>query len=124
MLVVDDEEMILNLTANILSRQGFRVMTASNGLEAVEVLSRDPRSISLVLLDLLMPVMGGEEALERLREIRPDIPVILSSGFDEGEATQRFEGKKITAFVQKPYGNDRLLEAVNRANALQSKPMD
>ena len=81
----------------------------------MEVLTRNPQSISLVLLDLVMPVMNGEEALDGLRLIRPDVPVILSSGFDESEAVQRFAGKSLSAFVQKPYGRDRLLEAVVQA---------
>jgi PAS domain S-box-containing protein len=120
-LVIDDEQMIRNLAAAILTRQGFKVVTAENGLAGVKILESDPHAFTLVILDFLMPVMGGEETLDRLLAIRPDLPVILSSGFDESEALYRFAGKKLAAFVNKPYDADKLLTAIGRAltNVLQ-----
>jgi CheY-like chemotaxis protein len=78
-----------------------------NGKEAVELYSRNPSAIDVVLLDMTMPVMGGEEALKRLLEIRPDAAVVAMSGFDEREAKQRF-GDRIAGFVQKPFTPARL----------------
>ena len=71
--------------------------------------------ISVVVLDLQMPVMGGEQALPLLHEINPDVPVILSSGFDEKEVTRRFSRLKPTSFLQKPYTVQRLIASLAAA---------
>ena len=120
-LVIDDEEMIRTLAASILTRQGYQVLTGENGAAGIEALRRDPKAVSLVVLDLLMPGMSGEEALDRLREIRPDVPVILTSGFDESDAVQRFTGRKLAGFLQKPFSNDGLLRAVSQVLASVGK---
>jgi len=83
-----------------------------NGAEGVEIFREHKGLVSLVILDLLMPVMGGEEAIVRLQEIDPQVPVILSSGFDVSEAARRFEKYKPACFLQKPYTADRLLDSV------------
>jgi CheY-like chemotaxis protein len=101
-LVIDDEEMVRGVATAVLERHGFRVLSAENGKAGVAVLRRHRGKVALVVLDLLMPEMGGAEALERLREIRPDVPVLLSSGFDQSEAGRRFTGKKLAGFIQKP----------------------
>jgi CheY-like chemotaxis protein len=117
-LVIDDEEIICNLTRTALERHGFKVLTAENGKVGVEILRQHGDLISLVVLDLLMPVMAGEEALSIIQEIKPEVPVILSSGFDETEASRRFGGRKLAGFIQKPYDVERLIVAVN--STLQS----
>ena len=68
--------------------------------------------LSVVILDLQMPVMGGEEARAELRVINPKIPILLSSGFDESEATKRFAAGGPAGFLQKPYSSQRLVSAV------------
>jgi CheY-like chemotaxis protein len=78
------------------------------GLEAVDLLRRHADQISLVLLDLTMPVMGGVEALRHFRSIREDVPVLPSSGFNESDAVHRFAGKGPAGFVQKPYTGAQL----------------
>src|SRR5258707_15866902 len=75
-LVVDDEDGVRRMAAATLQRFGYEVVTATNGLEAVEIFSAMPDRIRLVLLDMMMPVMGGEEALLRIREVSPDVPVL------------------------------------------------
>jgi CheY-like chemotaxis protein len=112
-LVVDDEQVVRELARVALERQGITVLTAENGQEALEVFSQCADRVSLVLLDLTMPVMGGEEALRRLREIRPDIPIVLSSGYSETDALRLFAGKGLAGFVQKPYSASRLVDALN-----------
>jgi two-component system, chemotaxis family, CheB/CheR fusion protein len=114
-LVVDDEELIRNLAAAILSRYGFQVLTAENGKVGVELFRQHKDQIRLVLLDLLMPIMGGEETLAQIQAIRADVPVILSSGFDIKEADRRFAGKTLAGFVQKPYSLSSLIDAVRQA---------
>ena len=83
--------------------------------EAVEALRDGGPTIDLVVLDLTMPGMGGEEALQRIREVRPDVPVLLSSGFNYVEVVRRFTGQGITGFVQKPYTAAQLAAAVGNA---------
>ena len=114
-LVVDDEEMVRKVARKTLERFGYSVSEAMDGQKAIELFAAARSQIDLVLLDLTMPVMGGEETLERLRKIRSDIPVILSSGFSESEALRRFEGKGIAGFVQKPYKAVQLAEKVKLA---------
>jgi two-component system CheB/CheR fusion protein len=111
-LVIDDEETIRALATNVLSRKGVRVLAAGNGKEGVEMFQEHNRIVSVVVLDLVMPVMGGEAVLPLLREINPQVPVILSSGFNESEATRRFAGFKPARFLQKPFTADRLVEAI------------
>jgi DNA-binding NarL/FixJ family response regulator len=83
--------------------------TASQG---VELFRRYNRIVFAVILDLTMPIMTGEVALPLIKQINPDVPVILSTGFDAGEAVRRFPGLKPQGFLQKPYTNERLVEAV------------
>ncbi len=102
-LVVDDEELVRNLAKFTLDRCGYTTELAADGREGVDLFARDPNHFSAVILDLAMPVMGGEEAVMRLRAIRPDVPILLSSGFSEEEAVRRFADKGVSGFLQKPY---------------------
>src|ERR1019366_833122 len=111
-LVIDDEEAVRALATNVLSRAGMRVLVAPDGESGVELFRRYNRIVSAVILDLTMPIMTGEVALPLIKEINPDVPVILSTGFDAGEAVRRFPGLRPQGFLQKPYSNERLVEAV------------
>lgn len=82
---------------------------------AVEQLRERAREIRVVLLDMTMPVMSGEEAFRHMRSIRPDVRVIVSSGYDEVEAIRRFTANGIAAFIQKPYAASALARVVKRA---------
>ncbi len=114
-LVVDDEEMVLTLAEATLTRYGYEVLTAANGEVGVEMVRERGAEIDLVILDLTMPVMGGEQALAKMRALRPSLPVILSSGYDRREAETRFSNQDLSGFIQKPYTVDALLEAVKSA---------
>jgi PAS domain S-box-containing protein len=111
-LVVDDEEDVLYIAKKALSARGFDVLTASDGREAVEIYRRNRDRISLVILDLTMPRMSGEEAFREMRRLRGDVRVLLSSGYSEQEATDRFRGDSPVGFIQKPYRPARLIEKV------------
>ena len=89
------------------------MIVAANGREAVDLFaaSRDP--IDLVLLDMTMPVMSGEDALRELKKRKPDVPVIASSGYNEVEALKRF-GDGISGFIQKPYTAAQLVVQVEK----------
>ena len=111
-LVVDDEELVSRTASLSLERLGYTVMTASDGSEAIKLFELLSSQIALVVLDLSMPVMSGEECLKKLKGIRPDIPVLLSSGFSEAEAVRRFQASGVTGFLQKPYTARHLAEVV------------
>ncbi len=102
-LFVDDEPQLRNMAEAMLEHSGFRVITASHGLGALEVFSMRKDEISLVILDLTMPGMNGWETMEALRALRPDIPVILSSGYDEAKVMEGEHAETPQAFLHKPY---------------------
>ncbi|WP_129126791.1 response regulator [Geomonas oryzae] len=109
-LLIDDEETIRSLASEMLHELGFDVVAAADGLQGLELFkSRD--DISVVLLDLTMPQMDGEQCFRELRRIDPGVRVIISSGFTEHEVTRKFLGKGIAGFIQKPYKLSALREA-------------
>jgi len=114
-LLVDDEPAVREIGARMLEQAGLTVVTAADGLQAVQFLKEHPHDVSCVLLDLSMPHMGGEETFRELRRIRENIPVILSSGYSEQEVVDRFTGQGIAGFVQKPYLVAQLVAEVGAA---------
>ncbi len=114
-LVVDDEEIVRRVTKMMLESLGFTVLMAQDGREALEVFRRRADEIALVVLDLTMPYLDGEETLRELLRIRPNVKTILSSGYNEQDLTDRFAGKGLSAFIQKPYRPDQLRKRVRQA---------
>jgi PAS domain S-box-containing protein len=102
-LLVDDEEVLLTVTSKMLARLGFEVMLAHDGVEGLEIYRENMDAITCVIMDLTMPNMNGEECFRELRRLNHEVRVILCSGFNEQEATQRFVGKGLAGFIQKPY---------------------
>jgi PAS domain S-box-containing protein len=121
-LVVDDEEMIRKLARNILEQSGYTVIVAENGEQAIRIFREVAGQISAVLLDMTMPVMSGEKTLEQLRGINPGVRVLLSSGFSEIEALERFPGKAVQGFVQKPYTAAHLVEKISSVLVASRNP--
>jgi len=111
-LVVDDEESVRNAVKIMLQFGGFDVITASDGEEALHVFERRSEEIKLIVLDLTMPRMSGDEVLRQLEKIRRDIKVLLSSGLGEQDVLERFRDRRSVAFIQKPYRLDQLLERI------------
>lgn len=107
-LLVDDEEIVQITLKRILKKLGYSVFTADDGKQAVELFREFKAEIDLILLDLTMPVMSGEDALSEIREIDPDVNVILFSGFDEREATRRLQSHGVAGFMEKPTLIDEL----------------
>ena len=101
-LVVDDEEIVVRVAQSVLDEAGYDVLSASNGREALDVYAPQSGRIDAVLLDMTMPVMGGEETMKRLAARWPDATVIATSGYDLQEAERRFGGRP-AGFLQKPY---------------------
>ena len=114
-LLVDDEAMVRDVARAMLERAGFDVLTAQDGYEAVEIFRDHGEDCCCVIVDLAMPRMNGEETYRELRTQRPDVRVVLTSGYDEHEASARFSGTGLAAFVQKPYTYSQLTEAVRGA---------
>ena len=96
----------------MLEHLGFSVLTALDGREAVEVFREHADETVCVLLDLTMPHLDGEQAFREIRRIRPEAQVVLSSGYSMLDATQRFAGKGLAGFIQKPYTMATLRESL------------
>ncbi len=118
-LLVDDEEVILEVGKELLEGMGYRVLTAKDGKEAVEAYKKNRDEIDIVLLDMVMPNMGGGEAYDRMKEINPDIKALLSSGFSiDGEASEILE-RGCNGFIQKPFSMKELSGRIR--NILEKK---
>jgi CheY-like chemotaxis protein len=107
-LVVDDEEIALMLLRQILTAAGYHLTTAQSGFECLEVFRRHPLAYQLVLLDLTMPCMDGEETFHRLREIRPDVPILLCTGFIQNDRLERLMTAGLAGFLRKPFAPDEI----------------
>lgn len=102
-LIADDELAVRTVGRKMLELLGFDVLTAEDGSQAVKIFRQQADSISCVLLDLTMPNMDGREAFREIRALRPEVTVVLCSGFNELDATQHFEGLGLAGFIQKPF---------------------
>ena len=98
-----------------LKRLGFDVLTAEDGREGLAIYRAHQDIIRVVLLDMMMPHMGGEQTFTELRRIDPDVRVILSSGYNEQDAVRRFAGRGLAGFIQKPYRVQSLAAAIRAA---------
>lgn len=119
-LVVDDEKMLLILTAELLRDAGYEVATAQSGFECLELFRISPRDFDLILLDLNMPLMDGEETFQRLCALRPDVQVMLCTGFVQQERLNHMLEAGLCGFVQKPLGAQEYLASVRAALARAS----
>lgn len=115
-LVIDDQETVCEAVTDILDLENIPVLTALSGQEGVAVYKEHQSQIGLVLLDLSMPGMNGHETYQALYEINPQVPVIFSSGYDEEEILQRFDGSGsgLVGFLKKPYNLSVLLKTVKQ----------
>lgn len=113
-LLVDDEEVIRDLGSRILTEAGYPVLTATNGKEALDLFRRDRADISLVILDLVMPAMGGKECFTKLREINPRVKVLFASGYLAETSMKESEETSAQGFVNKPFRMKELLKQVRK----------
>jgi len=111
-LVIDDEDMVCELVADALHLMGFQALTASDGEEGVHLFREHVAEISCVILDLTMPRQDGVSTYQALRSIRPDVPIILTSGYSLQGVLQRFEGQRPDGFLHKPYPLEELRRVV------------
>jgi CheY-like chemotaxis protein len=113
-LLIDDEEIVRDMVGQVLEHKKIRVLSAENGAAGLAVFRERHERIDVVLLDLSMPGLSGEETFRRLRDVDPGVRVILSSGYDRDEARGRFGAGSPDGFIQKPYRPEQLLAEIGR----------
>jgi len=111
-LLVDDEEALRIIGSSLLKAIGFSTMIASNGREALEIFRERGAGIDLVLLDMIMPEMGGVEAYREFRKLSPNIPIVICSGFNVEGFSNDIDGDDFAGSVQKPYNLDQLRDVL------------
>jgi CheY-like chemotaxis protein len=112
-LVVDDEAMVREITSSILETNGYGVLTANNGKEAIKVYKQNGEKIKAVLMDMMMPVMDGQACIKALRKVNPDIKIIAVSGLAEKEKLAKVAVTHVKAFLPKPYIAKKLLKTIH-----------
>jgi CheY-like chemotaxis protein len=108
-LVVDDEQMVLSLLGQVLTEGGYQPVCVQSGFECLDLLRRNPTGYDLVLLDLAMPLMDGEETFEQLRRISATVKVVLTTGFCQKERLERMISAGLNGYLGKPFRNEELL---------------
>ncbi|MEO8904925.1 MAG: response regulator, partial [Polyangiaceae bacterium] len=114
-LVVDDDQGVREAASRLLEYFGFSVLQAVNGRDGAEQFSKHASDVVVVILDMTMPEMNGEETFREIRRMRADVPVILTSGYNEIEATRRFTAKGLAGFLQKPFTPKELTQKLSLA---------
>jgi two-component system cell cycle sensor histidine kinase/response regulator CckA len=102
-LLVDDEDMILDIGRDLLEKLGYEVLTVKSGIEAIEIYRTNQKKIDIVILDMVMPKMGGGDTYEKLKDINPDIKVLLSSGYSIDGQANGILSRGCDGFIQKPF---------------------
>ncbi len=121
-MIVDDEDFVTLLAQRVLTDEGYRVVTAKDGFQALELYRKLRDHLSLVILDFTMPVMDGSDVFNELLAINPRVPVVLSSGFAEQESIRAMLARGLRGFIPKPYTQKKLLEQVRSVlDTLQSE---
>ncbi|MBI3260471.1 MAG: response regulator, partial [Ignavibacteriae bacterium] len=114
-LVVDDEELIRTISRDILIENGYVVIIAQNGEEAAEIYREKHNEISMILTDVMMPIMNGIELIEIVQKINPDARIVAASGLMQGEIASKLAHAKVSGRLSKPFTADKLLAAVHQA---------
>jgi CheY-like chemotaxis protein len=111
-LLIEDEPEVAELAAEMLAEEGYRVVIAHDGFEALKIYQSAGKQIGLVILDFFLPVMDGDAVFDELRSINPKVNVVLSSGFAEQSKIASMLSQGLRGFIPKPYGREKLLEQV------------
>jgi len=102
-LAVDDEEVVLKVNVEMLNSFGYSVLEAKSGAEAVKIFKENKNIIDLVVLDMILPGMSGGEVYDRIKEIKPEVRVLLSSGYSIDGQAEKILDRGCDGFIQKPY---------------------
>jgi CheY-like chemotaxis protein len=119
-LLIEDEPQVRIMAKIMLTRLGYKVLEANDGVEALEIFQQHQDKIRFILSDLTMPRMDGWETLTALRKLSPDIPVVLSSGYDEAKVMAEAHNELPNAFLGKPYRLKDLSETISSVLAKKS----
>jgi CheY-like chemotaxis protein len=111
-LLVEDEVQVKSIAIILLQGLGFTILAAENGKEALELYQQNAADISLVITDMGMPVMNGYELFYKLKQLDPLLPIIISSGFGEGDIDSKIPREEIAGLINKPYNFDQLREVL------------
>jgi DNA-binding response OmpR family regulator/two-component sensor histidine kinase len=117
-LVIDDEATVRNFAEAALTKMGYSVITAENGEAGLQIIQQEGGNLKAVLLDLAMPVMDGEEALQQIRQLTPSLPVLISTGFSLSSEYERLSQKGATAFLSKPFTVGQLSTALQKLQSV------
>jgi two-component system cell cycle sensor histidine kinase/response regulator CckA len=121
LLVVDDDPDVPEVAREFLARSGYHVATANGGRDGVACFAEDPSAFDAVILDVAMPDVGGREVFRAMRRLRPELPVVLASGYSEEFMAERFSAPGATACLRKPYEPETLVAQVRRALSERSQ---
>lgn len=122
-LIVDDEAQVAELAAQMLADEGYKVIVAHDGFEALRIYQQMGEQIGLVILDFFLPVMDGDAVFDELRSLNPDIAVVLSSGFAEQSKLGNMLAQGLRGFIPKPYSRAKLLEQVRSTLDVTRQPV-
>jgi CheY-like chemotaxis protein len=122
-LLVDDEAQVAELAAQMLANEGYKVIVAHDGFEALRIYQQMGEQIGLVILDFFLPVMDGDAVFDELRALNPDIAVVLSSGFAEQSKLGNMLAQGLRGFIPKPYSRAKLLEQVRSTLDVTRQPV-
>lgn len=117
-MLVDDEAAIREITKSSLEKHNYQVLTASNGIEAVAIYAQYQQQISVVLLDMMMPVMDGAIAIRKLQTINPHVKIIALSGLLSPQNIKEVTDMGVSAFLSKPCTSNELLQTIARIKVL------
>lgn len=120
-LLVDDEELIRKVVSAQLHSIGYEVILASNGAEALEIFRQQYNELDLVILDMVMPVMDGKEAFVKMKEIHPDCPILISSGYLKDHSIEELMSLGLSGFINKPYTRKELHKTLRRVLEQKNK---
>src|SRR4030095_12877461 len=111
-MIVDDEDFVTMLAQRVMAEQGYRVITAKDGFQALDIFKKLHREISLIILDFTMPVMDGADVFHELLQVDANVPVVLSSGFAEQDRLRGMLARGLRGFIPKPYTQQKLLTQI------------
>jgi CheY-like chemotaxis protein len=123
LLLIEDEPDVADLASEMLAEEGYRVVIAHDGFEALKIYERMGKQIGLVILDYFLPVIDGDAVFEELRSINPKVNVVLSSGFAEQTKIASMLAQGLRGFIPKPYSREKLLEQVRSTLEAARQPV-
>lgn len=123
-LLIDDEKMILEVGRELLEELGYTVLPAMSGQKAIDIFQKDQDNIDMIIMDMIMPEMSGSETFDRLKEINPDVKILLSSGYSvNGQATNILQ-RGCDGFIQKPFNMNQLADRIHKIMPKREKIED